>query len=1224
MVLSNSTPNNNQKQHELVVNTAAMNSADLSELIQLNAEIEERRSRHARCGDVSEASGLLRATMTREELFEVSSVDDDRFLTALEHQNSYVASGRVPITDLDLSSIENLMKYFDEEVPVTPKKEATVTLASCSGKVASVIAKLAGEPAAVVPKPQKVDGSKLKISELKQKYEQQLSTPQAVRGSATATGAGRTGSMLPMKVKEMAQLFNSKFNQVLRRNEVSHYAELHNELSLSLSLSPEPVTKALPSQGNCLVAEDVFRELSVKDKVLLFNQFVSDIAAKHPRFNEHADGLKAQAKKQMARGEVVAEQQASVRHLAQELEAKCALHATAPQRKSSATPSPTPTPKLHVSTLTVVIKPSPERRLVPLPGQRRCGGRQGEPVAASSSSQKRNLSAIRSALPTEAYAPPKKIRRTRQERAGNDSHPFFQNEPLESLFYSWLSAENGVLFDITSVANKEQTIEITSCPPHDDELPAQVTASSLGDLSQKSAVERLLEEAIAKLELEHQTKEVQDVDTATTPTTPATPATPATPSTPVAATPTPRKMKRQAPPVPAPRPSLEQAPSSSSASSRKQSDAEESESGLSTLPKVTSDESQPETPTAPPAATDFDFAKPVRPPRKKKMRRTLTWKKENSIVEATANAVTSTDSDSDYKPTAAQPQPKKKPASQSGATVAAPATATATASPGAALPLPEQSYIELDKSLMRHVNSPRKIKSAYTLTVMSSPSPNADSDQSPSPSQTPRQSLEEQEEQQQQQLRDSSFVDQGFETCSNDASPLRRSSLGMANAKPTGFSTPVKGSRGASAAQQQLFSPIGQPDRSRRSSLAMQVIREDHPLDLAADADAAAAAEAPPTPTCSEREFFANAPTVEMSSSQLESLSPSSSPSKFWLSAGDFTVSLHVAHNPADRLRLLYEIFTQKSWETRELTFGIDGHKFGRAATEPKSLPERPPSVKGVSHYWFASGDLAVPFSGPHMAGEKVERLFQFLDAELSSNADLELRFGVDQFEFSSIPEFWNTSPKFSIESNYSMLVGLQTGHSNGLEGRSKYAWPNSQSHNSTGAIKTSDLDQTEFESDSFSNNSGRLSFSPDLFSQDYEAVPLDELFDKTLPLVRSPPATATATTTTGMSMPQMLHTLQQQQIRLKGVEQRIKNYELPAKLNEVTFKQCRSKPEYAQKLRAIDNIARSNGFRACSMEQLESFMQFLVEYADVCLGSCSEHINKIIDSLLDQRAVAV
>lgn len=615
-------------------------------------------------------------------------------------------------------------------------------------------------------------------------------------------------------------------------------------------------------------------------------------------------------------------------------------------------------------------------------------------------------------------------------------------------------------------------------------------------------------------------------------------------------------------------------------------------------PQITTDESQPEMPTTPNEAGDFDFAKPVRPPRKKKMRRTLTWKKENSIVEATANAVTSTDSDSDYKPAALQA--KKKP----------PSALTAAAPPPQSMPLPEQSYIELDKSLMRQVNSPRKIKSAYTLTVMSSPSPNADSDQSPS--QTPRQSLD-------QQLRDS-FIDQGFETCSNDAmdnSPLRRSSVGVAHAKPSGFSTPVKGRSCAGAAQQQLFSPIGvsgqQLDKPRRSSLAMQVIREDHPLDLAATSDT------PTTPTCSERDFFANAPTVEMSSSQLEDQPASKPQSKFWISAGDFNVGLEIAHNTPDRLRLLYDIFTQKSWETRELTFGIDGHKFCRSTAgdqdaKANELPERPASVKGSSHYWFASGDLAVPFSGKYMPGEKIERLFQFLDAELSTGPELELRFGVDHFEFSSVPEFWLTSPKFSIESSYSMLVGLQAGSSNGLEGRSKYAWPNNQYNSSSNAIKTSDLDQTEFESDSFSNNSGRLSFSPELFSQEYEAVPLDELFDKTLPVVRSK----------SLSMPQMLRTLQEQQNKLKSVEQRIRNYQLPSQLNEASFKQCRSKPEYAQKLRTIENLARSNGFSACSMEELESFMQFLFEYADTCLGSCNEHIEKIIDTLMQQRAVEV
>ncbi|XP_064554103.1 uncharacterized protein slam [Drosophila montana] len=1197
MVLSNSTPNNNHKQNELVMDTATMNSADLSELLQLNAEIEERRSRHAHC-DVSDGRGLLRATMTREELFEVSSLDDDRFLTALEYQNSYVTPSRIQVTDLDLSSIENLMKYFDEEVPVTPSKDPIATTAPCSGKVASAIAKLASQS---VPLPkQKVDSCKLKINELKQKYEQpQLATPQAVRGANN-----KASGKLPMKVKEIAQLFNSKINQVMRRADPPQYATLHNELSLSPEPKPQPRPQQQQQQqqqeqheqqqsidqGPCLVAEDVFRELSVRDKVLLFNKFVSDIAAKHPKFNEHAADLKAQVKKQMARGEVVAEQQASVKHLAQELEAKCMLESTPP--RPATTPAKSPSPSLHVSTLTVVIKPSPERHVIAMPGGRLLHERE------QCASQKRNLSAIRSVLPTEAYAPPKKIRRTRQERAGNDSLPFFQNEPLESLFYSWLTAENGVLFDITSVSNSDQTIEIASS----DEQPAQMTASSIGDMSQKSAVERLLEEAIAKLELESKTKESshvdeKDVDTATTPT---------------AVTPTPRKIKRQAPPVPAPRPSLGQTQStcitSSSSSSCKQSDAEESESGLSTLPKITSDESQPEMPATPNEAPDFDFAKPVRPPRKKKMRRTLTWKKENSIVEATANAVTSTDSDSDYKPAALQA--KKKPSSAATATAPAPAQAAAQPPVPLSLPMPEQSYIELDKSLMRQVNSPRKIKSAYTLTVMSSPSPNADSDQSPS--QTPRQSLD-------QQLRDS-FIDQGFETCSNDAmdnSPLRRSSLGMAQTKPSGFSTPVKAHNYSSAAHQQLFSPIGatgqQLDKSRRSSLAMQVIREDHPLDLATSSDA------PTTPTCSEREFFANAPTVEMSSSQLEELPPSKPQSKFWISAGDFTVALDIVHNTPERLRLLYEIFTQKTWETRELTFGIDGHKFCRSTAglqeaKTKELPERPPSVKGFSHYWFASGDLAVPFSGKHMPSEKIERLFHFLDTELSTSPDCELRFGVDHFEFSCVPEFWHTMPKFSIESSYSMLVGLQTGNSNGLEGRSKYAWPSNHYNGSNNAIKTSDLDQTEFESDSFSNNSGRLSFSPDLFSQDYEAVPLDELFDKTLPVVRSKP----------MSMPQMLRILQQQQTKLKSVEQRIRNYELPSKLTEATLRHCRSKPEYAHKLRTIDNIARSSGFRACSMEELESFMQFLVEYADTCLGSCSEHIEKIIDTLLDQRAVAV
>ncbi|EDW37445.1 GL25524 [Drosophila persimilis] len=230
-----------------------------------------------------------------------------------------------------------------------------------------------------------------------------------------------------------------------------------------------------------------------------------------------------------------------------------------------------------------------------------------------------------------------------------------------------------------------------------------------------------------------------------------------------------------------------------------------------------------------------------------------------------------------------------------------------------------------------------------------------------------------------------------------------------------------------------------------------------------------------------------------------------------------------------------------------------------------------------------------------------------------------ELRFGVDHLEFSCVPEFWPTTQKYSIESSYSMLVGLQTGASNGLEGRSKYAWPNVGS-NANNTIKTSDLDQTEFESDSFSNNSGsgRLSFSPDMFSLDYEAVPLDELFAKAAPVVRTP----------AMSMPQMMQVLKQQQTKLKNVEQKIRSYSKPSNLADDSLEHCRNTPEYVQKLRAIiraiDNIGRDNGFRTCSMEQLESFMYFLSEYADVCLANCSEHMDKILDTLLDRRSVEV
>ncbi|XP_043949034.1 uncharacterized protein LOC108035744 [Drosophila biarmipes] len=1155
MVLSNSTPNNVYKQSELVVNTAAMKHEDLSELLELNAEIEQRR-RSSKHGDGSNSCGLLQATMTREELFEISSLDDDRFLTALEHQNSFQTPRRVQVTDLDLSSIENLMKYFDEEVPVTPTKIKGGAIPVPTGKVASVIAKMAIQPDTPA-KPSEGSGQ-LKISELKQKYEQQLETE-----TPCFHGPRKNPTSLPMKVKAMAQMFNTKISQLMRRAE-PHYVQLQNEQSPEAK-SQYRVGPESHAHGHCLVAEEVFRELSVKDKALLFNKFIEDMAAKHPKFNAHAAEIKAKVNKQVARGEVVAEQQASVKQLAQELEAKCVLEpdSLSPRRVSPAQTENQMKPcttKLHVSSLTVILKPSPERRAPQTLFHRGLECQSGDPEVPKSN--KRNLAAIRTILPTEAYAPPKKIRRTRQERNGCDNQMFFQNEQLETLFYNWLSTENGVQFDISSVSNGMQPIEMVS---EEEQAILEQSIVAEKDMSQKSGVECLLEEAIAKLELESEAKKEADDEEKQLESAEAQ-----------VVQVTPRQIKRQAPPVPAPRRNVGQ--TYSSASSCKPSEAEESESGLSTLPKITSDESQPETPTAELQLGDFEFAKPQRPPRKKKMRRT-------SAVEATG--ITSTDSDSDYKPPVSAPAKKK---------------AGAGAGAGSGFPLPEQGFMELNKSLMRHVNSPRKIKSAYTLTVMSSPSPNADNDQSPS--RTPRQSLV-------QTMRDS-FVDQGFETCSNDPmdnSPLRRSSVGTADSKPSGFSTPVKGRLAYSSAQQQLFSPILCQERPRRSSLAMQVIREDHPLDLDATCSS-------PCSTESDREFFANAPTIEVNSTQ-EEIPAGHAQSLFWITAGDFTVSLEIFKNSPERLRLLYEIFTQKSWETRDLAFGIDDHQFTRGgtsseATGRQSLPERPPSVKGCSHYWFASGDLAVPFSGKLMSGEKIERLFAFLGGEQS-----ELRFGVDHIEFSSRPEFLPTAQKYSIESSYSMLVGLQTGASNGLEGRNKYSWPNNSSH-ANKAIKMSELDRTEFETDSFGNNSERLSFSPDLFSLDYDTVPLDELF-----------ATAPAyAATPKMFLPQMMQTLKQQQGKLRSVEQRIRSYSKPSNLTDASLEHCRNTPQYVYKLhaiiRAIEAIGRDDGFRGCSMEQLESFMYFLCEYASVCLANCSEHIDKIMDTLLDRRAVVV
>ncbi|XP_017468547.1 PREDICTED: microtubule-associated protein futsch [Rhagoletis zephyria] len=1483
-MLLNSTPNHsesgNSSQQPLLINTSSFNGENLEHCISISKDIEQQeqlRKIHRRLSHPTP----LEATMTHEEIYECS-YEDDRFLSALEYQNSL---GTRQITDLDMSqSIEDAMKYFDEEVNVdsglsrcdTPNKLPTTgTVAAAIANLQTQMSKSMGSPPppyqeVVSPKTSKSHAESVmhtnNIRELRKRYEQNLveeQTPKPQENVQKSKDQRRSAPPVLLtpapkvqkspklsrksKVKQMANMFNNKIVQLMRREstEKKGYSSLNKSQFQSGKSQKKPSTKAraglpiyragLPSpvpsprfkrrpsqpvgsqqssdsESACLVAEDVFRQLSVKDKALLYNKFIEDMSKQHPQFSVHARVVEANVQQELARTEPVMNPP-KVKELARELEAKLnvpkpkisqwALKRLAKLQKSpeydaaNSRISPSPPPaivaalrslqeeeqanqadnlcaegndeeevdaeELHVSTLTVVLKPSPDRsgkvpkqRDVPRPLPRKAREQRFlNDMRVIERTQKRNNESMRASISFEAYGPPRKIRRTRTERL--QPKTIFQNAHMERLFYDWIMEKNGVVFDITTVENSEDSL----CGNGDE------VNTSKSSIKSKSKVHVLLEKAIAKLEsvearvmrrdsnggkkmekamkIINEAREQKDADKSVIEVELCNSKT-GTSSDDMKCEPPnrmQRKVKRQAPQPPTAASTSKNAEKaqerqelSSAVSSGKQSDAE-SESGLSSLPKITSDESQPE--HAAPSATncqkaiDFEFAKPNKLPRKKKLRRTLTWKKESCIIESRF-VPSSTDSETEHK-ARAKPEDeevvyvnvgqfaKKSPTSEQKKSQEIKEMAAAAQQAVDQ----EQEKAKLNQTLLNNMNSPHKIKSVYTLTHLSTPSKSTESEplmtesdpeimrrrvrhqtslSSPAIVQallqekrTPEKSLNvdapktkkapmktPQEEDTLQKLLDS-FIDLGFETGSNDmespkrpttapvpkprrskgASPLfikltpdlektlqqNRSSFsstpvrGLQNQSPHAFNSSIS----RHLQQQQALSPIStlnssrrrslQTDESRRSSIAMQVIREDRPLDKVDRS------QTPHSPTVSDASFFGTSFNLNMTNNSEQH----EKPSKFWVCAEDFTISLDVFYNPPDRLRLLYDIFCQKSCETRDLHFGIDDYKYSIHNPGDKAdISTRLPAIKGCSHYWFSTGDLAVPFSGKHLAPEKIERLFNFINDSMTDKS--QLRFGVDDYEFSSVPENWQSTPKFSMESSYSMLVGLQ-GSSNGLEGRSRFAWPNSvydstNSNSNSNSIKTSDLDYSLLGSEFDNNDLRQYTESPigsnyfDVASEDnedmimprssnatmcdnffkdkFDVESLDKLFEEDLKNSKN----KTEEPNWSQSIPEMLQKLQQQKVKLKALEKRMKTYSNHSGIADATIPHSNESPHYMQKLRviisAIDNIGRDNGFKACSMKQLESFMYFLTRYADICLASCDKHMNKVLDALLDQQ----
>ncbi|XP_061397355.1 uncharacterized protein LOC133333037 [Musca vetustissima] len=1056
------------------------------------------------------------------------------------------------------------------------------------------------------------------IQELKQKYESQSTTNGIVNSSASKILKPKSPKMRSKSmVKQMASMFNNKISQIIRRDtEVTSSSSTTSTKKPTESLPkplpmprfrhnkekapvPSPRTKSksrLQRKPSYFVAEDAFAHLSVKDKAMLYTQFVEDMSKKNPRFGRHAGLIEATVKKEVARGEVINERQESVKQLRQQLEARCSAGQSYQKEKMK--------PKFIATTLRPSRKCSVKAmELEDLKSVRNHQLRR----ARSLSHSKIDQLIVKNGVQTKeeasiSFATPKQIRASRCEVM--TPQLCLANRQLETLFYSWLKEKH---------SQHEETQQSNTCEMEDER--------------QKSAIDRLLEEAIVKLE---------------------------------------NPKKRPAPAVPQPTKAMENSEgtssslgsslvsSVSSSSAKQSSSGEESESGISNLTKNTSDEEQKVAEKMPsPAMKETD--RPVKPLRKKKMRRTLSWKKDSCLVET--KPISSTDSENETKNE--RPIVHKRPSCQ--ITKQQPQSSVAIETQ----PSQEASFGELDKSLMRVVNSPRKIKSAYTLTVFSPP-PSRNQSLYDMDSDLPKSS-------EVRPATDLSF-DQGFETGSNDLdSPIkvqrkpilrRQSSIERSQKipeNPSGFSTPIKRKtqeanfNQSAVGQQQLFSPISVPmknrrrsiydNESRRSSIAMQVIREDHPLEHHEMKS--------PRNLCNTEVFFANAPTLDMTSCGDLTGITSPKSSLFWIKSSDFNLSFDIHKNEKERLKLLHEIFSQRSCDTKEMHFGIDKQRFSvhnqtQQGDEEEAL--RLPQTPEVSQYWFSTGDLVIPFAGKQLSEEKIQKLFQVIKSTVEENGIL--RFGVDDVEFSNVPENWTQSPKFSMESNYSMLVGLQSGNSNGLEGRSKYAWPN------TKPVPVSDLDQSDYEedqevfaeNDSYSPFSGitadnkhfdlacldngveeeeildlprsdeALLMSEESFCLAYENEPLDQLFEHKIAEETQHPKESSLNDS---KLPEILTTLQGHQELLTSVQERMSGYQNPLNLSCDSLEELKGTPEYLAKIKSIvsdiSRIGSRNGFKDCSLEDLERYMFFLSRYADICLNSCSSQMDKILDAMMER-----
>lgn len=178
---------------------------------------------------------------------------------------------------------DDFLKAMEDQTTYIPKLDIECDSPSRKGSILNINMEPTSSPAALIA---------AKVKELKRKYDNYSSICEGK--------SPKLAKMTPTKsrVKKLAEKFNAMINKSVKEEE----CKFEKKTKSPLKPIPKPRTKFLSRNGsflsssspknksstrpNCrntsLITEEVFRKLSVKDKALLFDEFLDDMTVSKP------------------------------------------------------------------------------------------------------------------------------------------------------------------------------------------------------------------------------------------------------------------------------------------------------------------------------------------------------------------------------------------------------------------------------------------------------------------------------------------------------------------------------------------------------------------------------------------------------------------------------------------------------------------------------------------------------------------------------------------------------------------------------------------------------------------------------------------------------------------------------------------------------------------------------------------------------------------------------